>query len=195
LPAGAIPRLSSGHEVPALVDERRCPVGSGARHGVSAPNTSGRNSKRIRDVLMTVVVEDVLAFAVLVAAVRVVASIRLRGAGKNKREVADITKTVALALVLTFTLAPRATAAESAVPPASDAHQRQVVVAPRHVELDALGDTSFDEGRFARMDDTVRALAPGDGTRPAVEAELNGLTAATMAENAVHGSVAFAPTW
>ena len=142
------------------------------------------------------VLEAAVAFITVVGAVRALASARLRGAGRSKREVHDVAKTIALGVVLAFAPAARAKAAEAATQPGIDAPQHEAVVAAPEAELDAVGDTlKFDERRFARPDDTASAVLPQDGPRSAAEAELDGLTAATMAENAVHGPVVAAPVW
>jgi hypothetical protein len=140
------------------------------------------------------VLEAALAFITMVGVVRAVASIRLRGAGKSKREGHDVAKNIALGLFLASVPVARVTAAQAAAPVTTDVHTRHAAIASPELEFQALGDTlSFDQRWLARPDGTARALQPRAEARPAAEAELDALTAATMDENAVHGAVTFAP--
>jgi len=102
---------------------------------------------------------------------------------------------MAVGLVLMVGPTMRARAAEAAPLP-SELHQRAAVVDAPTVELKALDDTlNFDQHLFARPNDAADVLMPSDGARSSAEAELDALTAATLAENAAHGATAYAPTW
>jgi hypothetical protein len=122
-------------------------------------------------------------FVAMVGAVRAVAITRIRGALGKERRMRG--KTIAIGLVLLLGPAIRASAAE---PAASGADRRKAVAPAPDVELKALEDTlTFDQRWFARPNDTAAALTPSAEGRSSVAAELDALTAATMAENSARG--------
>lgn len=143
---------------------------------------------------ITNVLEAALGFIAMLGAVRALASLRLRGEGRSNRRAHDVTKAVALGVALALVPATRARAADAAAQPEPGASQRHAAVAAPEVETEARGDAlKFDDRWFARPDDPVPTLAPRDAAPSAANDELDALTAATMAENAVHGAVAFGP--
>jgi hypothetical protein len=105
-------------------------------------------------------------------------------------------RSIVLGAVLMLGPAVRTSAAVPAEPSTSDAEQRAAVVQAPDVELEAIDDTlRYDQHRFAPPNDTGGALTPADGARTArsaAEAELDALTAATLAENAAHGAASLA---
>jgi hypothetical protein len=145
---------------------------------------------------ITVVLAAALAFVAMVTAVGTVGIIRTGAALGRESGIQDVEKSVAVGLVLMPGPAIRARAAEPAAPLASVAGQRTAVVQPPDVEMKPLDDSlKFDERRFARPNDAAGALVPSVGGRSSAEAELDALTAATIAENAARGATSHAFTW
>jgi hypothetical protein len=68
------------------------------------------------------VLEAVVVFVAIIAAVRAVAFHRIRSASRSKRELQDVAKAIALGLALTLAPGMRALAAEPAESIAADAH-------------------------------------------------------------------------